>query len=361
MVTQCAKRSREEHTSTMPSAKRLKFSANIEEKIEILLKAVDNAVDHLPACQVMLASMVPGCLGPALDERDSVQMKAVDSIGKVILEQERVAREDVQRMTAFSEDLEVGKAAFARQLSAAREAVTLQRQVVAQRVTELKHAQMETDQSRQTMRLLSLKLQEAQLNKTRASDALRSFDQSCSAHFVPLKEGRFDDETQAMLHVDAVECLLKERKCEESLRNGFVSAAKLKPSAREHFDAIVVKEVGEYLKEALKNLREEDEAMDPVLRSVETQIMEASGNHDNLISMERAAGIALQSASAEERRAVACLNNFEAIQADLPESAERAKEILAVNTDVLEKVRAGPVAAFHFLKDRVKVCYDGRC
>uniref|UniRef100_A0A7S1AMQ6 Uncharacterized protein n=1 Tax=Noctiluca scintillans TaxID=2966 RepID=A0A7S1AMQ6_NOCSC len=156
MAYLCARRAREEHTSVQPSSKRLKFDANIEEQVQVVLRAVDNVEGRSSACQVMLSYMVPGCLGPALDERDKYQMESVEIIGRVLKELEEFTRRSIVGLQS--------REVSACELSSASDRLDVAQQDSLVARTALVKAQERADEAQDNLRHLSTQLHSAKDN-----------------------------------------------------------------------------------------------------------------------------------------------------------------------------------------------------
>lgn len=353
----CARRAREENTSVWPSAKRLKFAANIEEQIEVVLRMLDNAENRSPSCQVLLASMVPGCLGPPLDERDESQMEVAGIIGQVLEELHAATLKSVARIEPLvgwsGWPNQAGRTQIDVELVEAKRVASVARQVASQRRSALCQAQRVTDGELGRLQQVIRDLEAAQERQRVVGEEVSKVEALLQEHLVPLKEGLFDGEAEAHAHVEALLPQILDLQCEDSLKSSFVQAAVLKPDSREHFDRICFQEAEERFSQGLAQWRGDMQELEPVIKGFDRRITETSERHEAFLEAERDAGVEMQRAAEAQRTAEVELQRVQSA-ADAVNRVVPELETLRIR--LAEEKKA--MSAFRFLRDRVKFTWQ---
>eukprot|EP00930_Biecheleria_cincta_P080906 TRINITY_DN693_c0_g2_i1.p1 TRINITY_DN693_c0_g2~~TRINITY_DN693_c0_g2_i1.p1 ORF type:complete len:357 (+),score=113.41 TRINITY_DN693_c0_g2_i1:52-1122(+) len=226
-----------EHTET----KRIKFQSNVEEKIEIVRKQVGNAVARSDECCVMLENMVPGCLGPAMDERDELQTEAVEMIGKVIHAIEELALKDLQLAEEICEDPEAAKKKLeegAKDAQAGKDVAEKDKSAKLKAAQDAKAALAKADD---TLKKANKGLHKLEDEKAALKNKRDRVEDAFIQHFVPIRDGDWGPLSEAQGHIQALRPIFQLFDYEDSLMAAFEKAGIHKPDVRKYFDNETIK------------------------------------------------------------------------------------------------------------------------
>lgn len=333
--------------------KRIKLDPEIEDKLSTVRDQLEKSNVQTDACCVMLESMAPGCLGPAMDERDELQTEGVDMIGKVIYAIEEEATEALRKADLICKDPEAAK----QQLQKAKEEASKskekdeanrkEKQRAAERAKEaLARANDMLRKANDVLSQQEAKQQKKKEEKEMVEDAFKE-------HFVPLRDGTWSKESEARGHFLALAPIFGYFNYEASLVAAFDKASKHKPGQRKTFDEETVRcaafngKIAGIDKQIQANIGPINQATEAVKMAERARAAAREQYKDALAE--------LGSLSSRLRKWLAGLFAAGKELQDFPQSPQEALQRREAAREALESLQGpeGAVSAYEYLRDRV--------
>lgn len=344
---------------TQASSKRTTFPPEVERRIATLRKAVGSVRGRSDYCQAMLDSIVHGCLGPGLDQRDDLQTRAVDIVGEVVdaLHDKRVR--DVKKKEAYLASPEDAKADA---LSEAKEADAKASDAAEDSVVKEKalcEDELALDKAQ-------IALKNANMAFAGAKKRLDDQERLCAAlssvyeeHFVPLRDGLFATKTEADGHINHLKSYSQRYGYEESLICAFAPAARNKPAERGHFDAKTMVEKEKGFVEKRDAALAEIKGLQVAKEEAEHDVARAEQDVKDAADRVRASGLVYGRAVTDETTAKWAAEDAHQAHDELKGGPEAAKRLLDEANKKLKDFEEGPYEMFQWLKIRVAIL-EGR-
>lgn len=333
--------------------KRLKFDSTVEENICTVKDAVGALKGRSLETCVMLECMVPGSLGPGIDERDELQAEAVEMIGRVLERQEGELSRDLHRKEDMVQDPNRVRADMTAELQEAKDHEVGADQQVQRGQQDLKSAKVDAGTGQ---RLLA----SARSSHDKSCTELKQLEAEQAAlelnykdHFIPVRDGTWQTQPESAKHVAALLPTFKTFEYEDSLIAAFQKAADHKPPARGNFDNITMETAEKDFSVGLQHLVGKIGAAHPIVSQASDSVAEAASQLDSAKHHEREAALALGAALVDKRHARFAV---EKAQKGLDEFPKDPKAIAAARDAArqsLKDFQEGPLAAFKSLRDRV--------
>lgn len=333
--------------------KRLRFGEFVEEKIIVVKEAVGYAHNRSDECCVMLECMVPGSLGPGLDERDELQSEAVEIIGRVMERLEHQAVAQVERAEEILRDPVKARHAMEEEMKAmqvSNDFADKEKRAKQQLVRDAK-ANMAAAATALRAAVNGKQMAEKEFDdlENEAAEVKKAFEQ----HFIPVRDGVWASKTDVMKHMAELGPVFKKFKYEESLIAAFQKAGERKPEARGHFDKLTIDEAGQDFVVRLKQLEAQLVALEPGLRKAADNVHDATHHKTAMHEKEKDAIVNLGGLLAEIKQLLWGLFDAKKALEDFPKDAKAQQALCDTSKQRLAEFREGPFAAFKFLRDRV--------
>eukprot|EP00401_Gymnodinium_catenatum_P065374 CAMPEP_0117495058 /NCGR_PEP_ID=MMETSP0784-20121206/19936_1 /TAXON_ID=39447 /ORGANISM="" /LENGTH=367 /DNA_ID=CAMNT_0005289967 /DNA_START=83 /DNA_END=1186 /DNA_ORIENTATION=+ len=356
-VPSCAKRksaaSEAIYRSEEPRSKAVKIDHTVEDKLAVVGAAVGDAHGLFVSCQMMLESMVPGALGPAMDERDELQDEGVEMIGKVIGRLLEDRESDVQRTIAIRSDPDGTKVTMQGELADAQAAVEAKVEDEAVRGAGLKTARAELAAAQEELAAARSAVRKAESNLVALQDERKKYEDAYNIHFIPLRDGRFTTAVEAKQHVQALAPVFERFNYEASLIAGFSPAATLFLADREHWDNFTIENAEKGFTEARSRLDDAVAVQTPLISEAVAAAAAAENEVKACLQKEYDAGLAL--GRARFALALARLKLADAKKAlqNFPQTPKLAEAEEGAAIAALKAFKDGPYEAYVYLRDRV--------
>eukprot|EP00930_Biecheleria_cincta_P080905 TRINITY_DN693_c0_g1_i1.p1 TRINITY_DN693_c0_g1~~TRINITY_DN693_c0_g1_i1.p1 ORF type:complete len:410 (+),score=123.99 TRINITY_DN693_c0_g1_i1:56-1231(+) len=333
--------------------KRLKFQSDVEEKIDIVRKQVGNAEARSDECCVMLENMVPGSLGPAMDERDELQTEAVEMIGKVIKAIEDEAVDKVKLAEEICEDPESVKKKVeeAAERAQAEKAAAEKDKPAKQKAAQ--DAKASLAKADDTLRKANNGLHKLEDEKADLKDKRDTVEDAFIQHFVPIRDGDWEAESEALAHIRALGPVFVGFDYEKSLMAAFKEAGMNKPASRRSFDNQTIKSAAfeerkaELDKQIAAKAAPIGKAQKAQQAAEAAKAAAAQKYNHTLADLGNVTG-AIRKSNADALRARQELDTFPATPQEAEAKRQRAKAALEELTGP-----KGAVSAYIYLRDRV--------
>jgi len=352
-MSSCAKRKRMPLVTDEPLSKALKLNTNTEEKLALVSAAVGNAHGRFLPCQVMLESMVPGALGPGLDERDELQDEGVQMIGKVmdgLLQEHKAA---LERKTAIANDPDGTNAIVQEELADAQSGVEAAVGDEAEKDRGLKAARADLDKAEKALAKAKTDQKKAEQDLKSLIEEKKAYEDAYNMHFIPLRDGQFNATAEARKHIQALIPIFAKFDYEGSLIAAFPPAAMCYPDARRNFDKLTMEDAEKGFLSFRHKLEGEIAAADPLVSNAIALVAFGEDEVKTCKVKEYDAGLAL--GRSRFALAVAQLQLADAKKAvgEFPTTPKQAESMKVTAATTLEAFQTGPYEAYVYLRDRV--------
>mmetsp|Transcript_28068 Transcript_28068/g.77533 ORF Transcript_28068/g.77533 Transcript_28068/m.77533 type:complete len:360 (+) Transcript_28068:85-1164(+) len=336
-----------------PASKASKPDITVEKKLSVVGAAVGNAHGRFLSCQVMLESMVPGALGPGLDERDELQDEGVQMIGKVMEKLLRDCTADLERKAAIVQDPDGTKGIMKGSTVEAQAAVEAAVKDETEKDAGFKAARADLNAARKALTDAKSAQKKAEQELSALIKEKEAYEDAYNMHFKPLRDGQYKTLTEAKHHVQALIPLFKMFEYEDSLIAGFPPAAERYPDDRRHFDSLTVKDAEKGFVSSGQKLEGAIAVAEPLVSSAGAAVVAAEDEVEVCKEKEYEAGLAL--GRSRFALAVAQLQLADAKKAvgEFPTTPKQAESMKVTAATTLEAFQTGPYEAYVYLRDRV--------
>eukprot|EP00927_Polykrikos_kofoidii_P070455 TRINITY_DN6674_c0_g1_i1.p1 TRINITY_DN6674_c0_g1~~TRINITY_DN6674_c0_g1_i1.p1 ORF type:complete len:310 (+),score=87.92 TRINITY_DN6674_c0_g1_i1:206-1135(+) len=301
----------------------------------------------------MLESMVPGCLGPGLDERDDLQEKAVEIIADVMEGMKAAVVGDMRMMEGFMLDPEAAKLSAQKDVQNAVEGIDETDQILKDTKHDFEVACNSHENAREVFQKAVEALDEAQKQRQNKVNEHRAFEDAFETHFIPLRDGTFQSAAEGERHLRALRPYLHQLQFEASLVAAFWTAGRRVPDERRHFDNFTVGEVEERFDTYKKEMFAEVEQLGPHVTIVERELEAAAAADAARTDDMRAAGLAYGKAFKAAGVAKRDGGLLHRALEEAPRTKEQAMEQYAHAQKQLNAFLQGPYDSFLRLKQRI--------
>lgn len=337
------------------NGKRLKVSDEVTAKLACVAEAVAGARFRSDACQMMLESMVPGCLGSGLDERDDLQTKAVEIIKEVVETLKSETDFDLKRKDDYIHDPQGTDEEMKKEAQLASEGAAHAEDTMHEKERALEAAEDALDAAQNALLDAKRALLDAERNNKVKVQLAADFDDAYAKHFVPLRDGAFKTKAEADLHVSALKRFFMKFDYEDSLMSAFAPASRLQPADRKHFDVVTMTEAEKGFLNYKDEVHKEADDSVSMIEAARHAVEAAEAAAEAAKLSVREAGLAFGRAVTVAWRA-----NLEASAArkaiqDAPRSPIEAEKQLEQSKRMHAKFMDGPYEAFAWLKERVAI------
>eukprot|EP00927_Polykrikos_kofoidii_P014998 TRINITY_DN1664_c0_g2_i1.p1 TRINITY_DN1664_c0_g2~~TRINITY_DN1664_c0_g2_i1.p1 ORF type:complete len:377 (+),score=78.64 TRINITY_DN1664_c0_g2_i1:39-1133(+) len=220
--------------------KRLRFTDDVGDKLLIVADALACARYRSNACQLMLESMVPGCLGSGLDERDDLQEKALEIMKEVMDSLKADVDADLKNKNSYVQEPAATDAMMKHEVSIAREVVARADDHMHDRERALEAAEEALDKARDALKAAEIAFADVEKRKRDKVQLAAEFEHAYTTHFVPLRDGTFATKIDADAHVQSLKRFFEKFDYADSLMSAFAPASRHKPADRKHFDVVTM-------------------------------------------------------------------------------------------------------------------------
>jgi len=336
-----------------PLSKALKLNTNTEEKLALVSAAVGNAHGRFLPCQVMLESMVPGALGPGLDERDELQDEGVQMIGKVMEKLLRDCTADLERKAAIVQDPDGTKGIMKGSTVEAQAAVEAAVKDETEKDAGFKAARADLNAARKALTDAKSAQKKAEQELSALIKEKEAYEDAYNMHFKPLRDGQYKTLTEAKHHVQALIPLFKMFEYEDSLIAGFPPAAERYPDDRRHFDNLTMNAAEKGFVSFRQKLEDAIAAAEPLIHDAIAAVAAAEDEVKVCKEKEYEAGLAL--GRSKFALAVVQLKLADATKEleEFPANPKQAETMKTASASALTNFRDGPYEAYVYLRDRV--------
>mmetsp|Transcript_28067 Transcript_28067/g.77531 ORF Transcript_28067/g.77531 Transcript_28067/m.77531 type:complete len:360 (+) Transcript_28067:85-1164(+) len=336
-----------------PASKASKPDITVEKKLSVVGAAVGNAHGRFLSCQVMLESMVPGALGPGLDERDELQDEGVQMIGKVmdgLLQEHKAA---LERKTAIATNPDGTKAIVQEEFADAQSGVDAAVGDEAEKDRGLKAARADLDAAEKALAKAKADQKKAEQDLKALIEQKKAYEDAYNMHFIPLRDGQFNATAEARKHLQALIPIFAKFDYEGSLIAAFPPAAMCYPDARRNFDKLTMEDAEKGFLSFRHKLEGEIAAADPLVSNAIALVAFGEDEVKTCKVKEYDAGLAL--GRSRFALAVAQLQLADAKKAvgEFPTTPKQAESMKVTAATTLEAFQTGPYEAYVYLRDRV--------
>eukprot|EP00927_Polykrikos_kofoidii_P012271 TRINITY_DN1527_c0_g1_i3.p1 TRINITY_DN1527_c0_g1~~TRINITY_DN1527_c0_g1_i3.p1 ORF type:complete len:362 (-),score=95.68 TRINITY_DN1527_c0_g1_i3:62-1147(-) len=337
------------------NGKRLKLTDQVNAKLAIVADAVASARFRSDACQMMLESMVPGCLGSGLDERDDLQNRAVDIIREVVESLKSDVDFDLKRKDDYVHDPQGTDMEMKKEAQLAGEGAAHAEDDMQEKERALEAAEDGLDSALDTLREAKKALADAEKNHKVKVQLATDFDDAYTKHFVPLRDGMFKTKAEADGHVQSLKRFFMKFDYEDSLMSAFAPASRLQPVDRKHFDTVTMTEAEKgflnYKDEVHKEAEDSFSSIDAAKRAVEAAEAAVEAAKHSVREAGLVFGRAVTTAWKANLEAAAARKALQ----DAPKSPSEAEKQSDQSKRMHARFMDGPYEAFAWLKERVAI------
>eukprot|EP00927_Polykrikos_kofoidii_P034213 TRINITY_DN29048_c0_g1_i1.p1 TRINITY_DN29048_c0_g1~~TRINITY_DN29048_c0_g1_i1.p1 ORF type:complete len:418 (-),score=87.17 TRINITY_DN29048_c0_g1_i1:313-1395(-) len=340
-------------------SKMLSFPAEVNRRIESVRRAVAIARGRSEACQVMLDCLARSCLGPGVDERDSLQERAEAMVGEVI-DSLHVARVlDVKRRQAYIANPEDAVIAAEQEATYAEDRAGEAVENAKQKKRILEDAKAASNDAAAALNEAEAALSDANRCYAEKADGHFSCVGSYEQHFIPLRDGLYSNSTEANSHSTALQPMFRKFEYEKSLTKCFPFAARRHPLERGPFDRTAMEEAEKRFMDKRNASSAEVEAIERVVAQAKQQAADANVKAKLAQEHLAAAGLAYGRALADEKRATEASDDARQTVDELKGGPEEVARNLKDAEQKLLDFEEGPLKSFQWLKWRV-IVVEGR-
>jgi tellurium resistance protein TerZ len=340
------------------SGRGIRFTDEVKVKLAIVADAASKAKFRSETCQIMLESIVPGSAGSGLDERDSLQERALDIIGEVIEDLHVGLESDVKIQHGWVTDPDATKAELEKLAQLAEEGGERADDKAKEKEAALEAAEMALQACKDRLAAALKAVGDTRRNHKDKLQMLQSLENAYTQHFLPLKNGDFKSKSDADLHVKFLKMFFQQFGYEDSLMVAFQPASTRYPDSRRNFDNIT-------MTEAEKGFLEKDH-LEREVSDLEQAVVSREREQEAAADDVRAAEKSIREAGLEYGRALTDKNLANAKSADaaekartIPKTPQDAQKQLQIAERKLAAFMESPYAAYQWLKNRVAIL-EGR-
>eukprot|EP00927_Polykrikos_kofoidii_P014997 TRINITY_DN1664_c0_g1_i1.p1 TRINITY_DN1664_c0_g1~~TRINITY_DN1664_c0_g1_i1.p1 ORF type:complete len:362 (+),score=64.74 TRINITY_DN1664_c0_g1_i1:154-1239(+) len=337
------------------NGKRLRFSDEVGAKLAIVAEAVASAPFTSNACQVMLESMVPGCLGSGLDERDDLQEMALEIITEVMDSLKSDVDEDLKRKDNYVQDPYTAHTRLQTELTDAGGIVTRADDHMHEKERALEAAEAALCKAQDDLRTAEIGLADVEKQLKGKTQLAAEFENAYTAHFVPLRDGTFVTKVEADGHVQSLKRFFGKFDYADSLMSAFALASKVKPADRKQFDVVTMTTAETGFVEYKDGLHKQAAESKPLIQHAQKTSEDAKVGLEAATQSVRDAGLqfgravtAVWKAKLKEAAAIKALR-------DEPKSQNEAERHLGESKKRYETFMTGTYEAFMWLKERIAI------
>eukprot|EP00927_Polykrikos_kofoidii_P066849 TRINITY_DN6240_c0_g1_i1.p1 TRINITY_DN6240_c0_g1~~TRINITY_DN6240_c0_g1_i1.p1 ORF type:complete len:557 (+),score=87.44 TRINITY_DN6240_c0_g1_i1:66-1736(+) len=339
----------------------LGISNAVKAKIDLVAESASSAKFRSDACQVMLDCMVRGSASLGLDQRDSLQERALDIVGEVIEDIQEDVDINLKRQRRLVSDPEKATAEIHKLVRLAEEDAASFEEKARGKEVALERAEDALEQSQE---VLAAALQTtADLGKFHEEKLQlhEAFGNAYQKHFLPLKAAEFRSESDADAHASFLMKIFKILDVEDTLLAAFEIASTRPPHDRSSFDNITMDEAEDRFLGHMDQVK--TEAADLELAIANTTQTEDAAAWDVLTAEKAMRNAGLEYGKALADCKVAKAKEAEAckIAQSFPKSLQDARERLDLAEKRNEDFKKRPCAAYESLKNRIGVLEDRGC